>query len=165
MTGLRPQPGEAVLHLDVAKRWWLRHLPYSAEAERLLHETLASRAVYFIAVEGLLSDVLREFVHDLGDDLDPFLARQIAGDAIALFDQFRTEQLLRMLPREPLLRSALLACARYHLSFDDALAMRLAEESGSPLLIADPVLYEVLIPLERELPNFHLAWLGDVLGQ
>jgi len=154
-------PSQFTLHVSVAQRWWLRHLPEAGRAEEFFRESVLPRNVWFIAADTLELDVLSAIAKDLATELDPLLAEQLATDVSLTLAQMRRAGTLRLAPHEPLLRAAIIAVSIYQLPLPDALAIALAQDSGQPLLLADRALYDYLLTLQPMHPGLSLAWLAD----
>ena len=156
-------PQRFVLHVSVAARWWLYHLPQGPEAARFLWERLRLPGTSLVAVEGIELQILEQIATDLGDDLNTFLADTLAGDVLQLFADFEETNHLELVPVRRLARVAMLTVAMHRISFADAVAAALAEDSGAPLLVANEGAYRILKALEPARPALRVAWLPDEL--
>lgn len=152
------------LHVSVAVRWWLYHLPWSAEADRFLFRGLAGKRLRVVAVDGMELQVLSAIVDDLGAYLDEGMARQMGTDVPTLFNDLGQAGILRSVSARSLARAAMVNASRHRLSFSDSLTVTLAAINGTPLLVADYALYEALKPIAAAEPAFRVAWLPDHVG-
>jgi len=152
------------LHVSVAARWWLYHLPQAPEAVRFLRGKLGEpRSPILLAVQDIEAQIFEYVAKELGDDLDVLLAETIAADAIGLFDDLQESGVIQLLPTRIFLPPALVGAALHRIPFSDAVAVSLAEDSGAPLLVADDAVYRTLRALESVRPRLRVAWLSDQL--
>jgi hypothetical protein len=156
--------GLLILHVDVAVRWWLPHLPQARESQEFLYERLSTGTVRLITYEAIELRVLEAIAEDLGANLDAFLAQSVVQDVQGLFGELQQRGILQLVsPREGL-PAAMLAAGLYRIPLHDALLTILAEAREAPLLVADRERRSALMRLERDRPGFRVAWLPDELG-
>lgn len=164
MTQLRAHQTRYTLHVSVAQRWWLHHLPLATEAERLLNEWVVRYSVRFVTLDTLLVQVLADIVADLGEDLDPFLSKALVDDVTSLFVELAESGALLTVSHRRFLRAAMLIVGRRHIPFDEALVVSLAQSYRWPLLLADRDTYDLLKPLEALEQALSVVWLSDELA-
>jgi len=116
-----------------------------------------------LATDDIEAQLLKYIAEEFGDDLNIFLAESVAADALRLLDELQEARILELVPTRMFLRVALLTAALYRIPFVEAIAVGLAEDSGSPLLVADEATYRTLKALEPARTNFRVAWLSDQL--
>ena len=157
----RPED-EIVLHVSVAARWWLRHLPYATEAERFLLEEIGARRVRTLAVAGIELRVLDELARDLSAiELDPLIAQLLYDDVTAQFQTMTRMCMMRVADPIPLAAAAFVMATRFGISLDDAMSMVLAHLSDTPILLADEGLRERLQTRAAEHPGLQVRWLPE----
>jgi hypothetical protein len=75
-----------VLHISVAVRWWLRHLPDATLAERLLFDSVPRRETRLSIHTGMENRVLDEVARDLaGSGFDESVIAALPDDVARQF--------------------------------------------------------------------------------